>query len=142
MAIDMGILNAHSKHSYDTVGLEKLVASAKAQARQSVRQTWSAPPKKSRRLTTTEITDLVAQYNSGATTYQVAKDFGITRDTLRKHLRKNSVPMRRRGLSPDQVKAAADLYEQGFSSNAIAKEFGVSPTTVLRKLREQGMSKD
>lgn len=135
----MELLNSHSKHIFDTGQIDKLIASARKQIEQMTRPALVAPPKKAHRLTTAEITALVAGYQAGETTYALATKFNASRDTIRKHLTANKVKMRRRGLSPSQVTKAVDLYNEAWSSNAIATQFDVSPTTVLRRLRELGV---
>lgn len=115
--------------------MEQLLVDLKTQEG-SVRPPTSPTPKKAHRLSEQQISDLIAGYRAGATTYALADTFSTTRDTVRKHLRASQTKMRRRGLSPNQSEKVAALYQDGWSSNAIATKFEVSPTTVLRRLRD------
>jgi DNA-directed RNA polymerase specialized sigma24 family protein len=63
-----------------------------------------------RRLRPQEVAELVAAYETGATTRELADRFGIHRNTVSTHLERADVPTRtRRGLSPGDVDEAARL---------------------------------
>ena len=82
---------------------------------------------------------LIADYRSGATVYELGDRFGIERRTVSTILHRNGVPMRRRGLSPEQVDDAIHLYNLGWSLARVGEHLDVAHTTVLTKLREHGI---
>lgn len=61
-------------------------------------------------LTDTEIDELVAAYEAGATPRGLVKQFHIRRVTVAAHLARRGVPIRRAGLDSAQTKEAARLY--------------------------------
>jgi DNA-directed RNA polymerase specialized sigma24 family protein len=83
---------------------------------------------------------LVAGYQPGRTTKDLAAEFGINRRTVPVHLRRAGVPIRRGGLDHDQVAEAVGLYEAGWSSGRLAERFDVSADSVLKSLRRAAVS--
>ncbi|WP_197288140.1 helix-turn-helix domain-containing protein [Nocardia sp. NRRL S-836] len=96
-------------------------------------------PGRARQLGTEQVEQLIADYRSGATVYELGDRFGIERRTVSNILHRYGVPMRRRGLSPDQVDDAVHLYNLGWSLARVGDHLGVNHTTVLNKLRERGI---
>ncbi|WP_091675194.1 helix-turn-helix domain containing protein [Amycolatopsis marina] len=96
-------------------------------------------PRRARQLDTDQIQQLIADYHSGATVYELGDRFGIERRTVSNILHRHGVPMRRRGLSPEQVDDAIHLYNLGWSLARVGDHLGVNHTTVLNKLRERGI---
>jgi hypothetical protein len=97
-------------------------------------------PRRARQLRADQIEQLIADYQSGATVYELGDRFGIERRTVSNILHRHDVPMRRRGLSPDQVDHAIHLYNLGWSLARVGEHLGVNHTTVLNKLRERGIA--
>jgi hypothetical protein len=94
-----------------------------------------------RRLTRTEIDQIIAKYQSGASTNQLKDEHHLGKDTISALLRANGVAMRRQGLTPEQAWEAAGLYRAGRSLKWIGQYFGgISPTTIARALRNQGVT--
>ena len=96
-------------------------------------------PHRARQLRTEQIEQLIADYQSGATVYELGDRFAIERRTVSNILHRHGVPMRRRGLSPDQVDDAIHLYNLGWSLARVGDHLGVNHTTVPTKLRERGI---
>ncbi|GLZ30917.1 hypothetical protein Lesp02_31060 [Lentzea sp. NBRC 105346] len=96
-------------------------------------------PRRARQLGADQIEQLIADYQSGATVYQLGDRFSIERRTVSNILHRHGVPMRRRGLSPDQIDDAIHLYNLGWSLGRVGQHLGVAHTTVLAKLRERGI---
>ena len=94
-------------------------------------------PGRARQLGTEQVEQLIADYQSGATVYELGDRFGIERRTVSTILHRHGVPMRRRGLSPDQVETAIRLYNLGWSLSRVGDHLGVAHTTVLSALRER-----
>ena len=96
-------------------------------------------PRRARQLGSDQVEQLIADYQAGATVYQLGDRFGIERRTVSYILHRNGVPMRRRGLSPDQIDDAIHLYKLGWSLARVGDHLGVNHATVLNKLRERGI---
>lgn len=96
-------------------------------------------PRRARQLDAEQVEQLIADYQSGVTVYELGDRFGIERRTVSSILHRHGVPMRRRGLSPDQVDDAIHLYNLGWSLARVGQHLDVDHTTVLNKLRERGI---
>ncbi len=83
---------------------------------------------------------MVEEYQQGTGTIQLAKLYGISRETLRATLRRAGLPQHERGLSAEQVDQAVQLYAAGESLARIGKRFDVDAHTVGRRLRENGVA--
>jgi DNA-binding transcriptional ArsR family regulator len=92
----------------------------------------ASPPSAPRplgRLTDDQIQTLVDRYRQGATTNELAREFGIHRRTVSAHLHRSGTTMRRQGLDDTAVVEAARLYEGGWSLTRIGNRLGVDPKT-------------
>jgi len=81
------------------------------------------------------VASLVEEYKAGATVYELAERFKITRQTASKHLHRQDVLMRRQGLDAQQIDEAAKLYGQDWSVARIGGQLGFNGGTVWRALR-------
>jgi hypothetical protein len=81
----------------------------------SRRRSSGTLPRRARQLGPEQVEQLIADYRSGATVYELGDRFGIERRTVSTILHRHGVPMRRRGLSPEQVDDAIHLYNLGWS---------------------------
>ena len=91
-------------------------------------------------LTDTEVDELVAAYEAGATLQGLAKQFHIRRLTAAAHLARRSVPVRRAGLDSAQTKKAARLYQACWTLVQLGHRFDVDAQTVRRTIARQGVS--
>jgi transposase-like protein len=83
-----------------------------------------------RKLSPVERTQLVEQYQSGKSTYELARQFGTDRHTIARHLRHEGIELRpQRKMTPQRIQRARQLHTAGSSLATIAKQLGVSPTT-------------
>ncbi|WP_229686734.1 helix-turn-helix domain containing protein [Longimycelium tulufanense] len=96
-------------------------------------------PRRARQLRADQVEQLIADYQAGATVYELGDRFGIERRTVSNILHRHGIPLRRRGLTPDQVDDAIHLYKLGWSLARVGDHLGVNHTTVLNKLRERGI---
>ncbi|MGW0056504.1 helix-turn-helix domain-containing protein [Nocardia nova] len=104
------------------------------------RDLTSASPRRLRRLNDAERAALAQDYTSRMTVYELAAKYGISRDTVSKHLHRMGVAMRRTGLTEEQIEEAVRLYiEQRWSLERIAGTLDVDHGTVWRRLRERGV---
>jgi hypothetical protein len=89
-----------------------------------------------RRLSDTEIGDLVTQYEGGSTTEALAHEFGVHRTTVMTHLQRIGVRRRSpRKLTDQMVIDAAHCYASGKTLAEIAATFDIAPSTLTRELR-------
>jgi DNA-binding NarL/FixJ family response regulator len=89
-----------------------------------------------------EVAELVAGYRCGRTSYELAAEFKIARQTVSEHLHRHGVPMRRQGLTEAQVAEAIRLRKQGLTLKAISDHFEVCIDTVRDRLRRMGVATD
>ena len=92
-----------------------------------------------KRLDVDEIEQLIAEYKTGSTVYQLAAKFGCHRTTVSECLKTHGVRMRLTRLTEKQIDEAVRLYESGFSSVNVGLRVGASPRTVVDRLRERGV---
>jgi transposase len=83
-----------------------------------------------------EVDELVAAYQAGSSVYQLAKQYGIHRGTVGKHLRSCGIDTTAPALTDEQAREASQLYADGWSCKKIAKHFGVCAETVRERLHE------
>ena len=95
----------------------------------------SNPPQ--RRLSPTQIDDLVEAYRAGATMTQLAADFGIHRTTVAGHLDRHDVPRHHEQTTWDDItlRRAADLYATGPSLAEVADRYDIDAQTVANRFR-------
>lgn len=96
-------------------------------------------PRRARQLDDEQVQQLIQEYQAGATVYVLAAQFGISRQTVSRHLHRHEVPMRMQGLSPEQIDNAVQLYEAGWSLARIGRRMRVDAGTVHARLRERGV---
>jgi transposase len=83
---------------------------------------------------------VVADYRTGATVYELGNRFGIDRKTVSRILKHHNIPMRRTGLLPHQVDQAVHLHERGWSTAQIADQLDTTQRTIQRRLAERGIT--
>ena len=93
-----------------------------------------------RRLPPALVEQLCSRYTKGSGVVQLARDYGVHRDTVNRHLRASGVQLRStRALTDEQEDQICDRYSVGESCAAIAGGFGVDPETLANALRRRGM---
>jgi DNA-binding CsgD family transcriptional regulator len=93
-----------------------------------------------RKLSPTEVSQLIDLYNGGLSTYKLARQFGTNRHTITDHLRRGGVTLRsRQKLTPELEEQAKQLYADGHSLAAIGKQVGLTPTAVGNALKRAGV---
>ena len=95
-----------------------------------------------RRLSPTQIDQLVSLYSQGATTDALAGKYGLHRTTVMTYLERSGVARRghARKMTDDAVAVAARRYELGRSLAAVASGFGIHQRTLARELRAAGVT--
>lgn len=69
------------------------------------------PPQ--RRITPELLAELVDGYRASRTTYELARQHGLNRNTVAAHLRRAGVTIRMDGMTADQIEFAANCYQAG-----------------------------
>jgi lambda repressor-like predicted transcriptional regulator len=100
----------------------------------------SNPPQ--RRLSPTDIGDLIAAYQAGASIRELAADFGVHRTTVAAHLDLNRI---RRlyaltAWADDTLREAAELYKTGSSLADVAARYGIDPKIVASRFKRAGVT--
>jgi DNA-binding NarL/FixJ family response regulator len=95
--------------------------------------------KRIRKLSSVELDQLVHAYLKGATVYELAKQFGVHRATVGKHLRSRGIDTTPRAISLKDEKSVVELYEKGWSTERIAFKFNTSARSVRARLLSNGV---
>ena len=100
----------------------------------------SIPPQ--RRLSPTDIDDLIEADQAGATINQLADEFGIHRTPVTGHLDPHGVPRDSEHTACDDrtLKEAAELYAAGRSLAEVGEQFGIDAQTVANRIRRAGVA--
>lgn len=92
-------------------------------------------------LTEAQKVDVVSRYDAGATSRQLAQEFGTTPQTIMDWVRAHGGtprPIGRPRLAPETRREIACLYVAGGTSTALAGKYGVSVSAVIAYVREHG----
>lgn len=93
-----------------------------------------------RRLGKQQVMELVERYEAGTSVVDLARDYGVHRQTVVRHLKKSGVEVRvQLKMTPERMKRATELYEEGWTTAKIGDEFGVDGSTVAYALRRAGV---
>lgn len=108
-------------------------------------KTPSRPPRKPlparvRKLLASEVAEMIDRYQQGATVGELAKQYGIDRETVRRAVRSAGLPAHPRGLTAEQIDEAVRLYVAGQSLARIGDRYGATASTVRRRLIERGVT--
>jgi hypothetical protein len=94
-----------------------------------------------RRMTRSEVDNVVDLYATGINARQLAATFGINRATALQHLQRRDVPSRAtvRKLTDELLAAAARRYRAGEPMAELCSDLGINPTTLRRELTKTGI---
>jgi len=92
-----------------------------------------------RRLSKAQALLMAKRYQAGATVYQLAKEFGISRHTVSARLKKAGITMRQQSPGDKLIDLMVRLYESGLSLAMVGNRVGASPGTVRRYLLIHGV---
>ncbi|GAA5124111.1 hypothetical protein GCM10025762_48630 [Haloechinothrix salitolerans] len=98
----------------------------------------ATPCKLARQLRTTDVDQLVAIYQSGASIRKLAKQFGLHTQTVSRHLRSRGIDTNPAAMTAAKLQTAALLYKQGWSLRQLAAKYDADDETIRRLLRQQG----
>ena len=93
-----------------------------------------------KRLTEREIAEIIVKYNSGTSTYDLAKEYGCHRRTISDHLKKQGIKvtnqlMERKGV----VELVMQMYSEYIKPADIAKAIGINVDSVRKILKENNV---
>ena len=130
------LLGRYSKQDI-TSRLQRLLAGS-ASDRPPARPTRSV--RRLRRLTESEVDELVERYQNGCSMHTLARDFEIHRTTVSAQLKARGVWKPPTRLTAEQTTQFVRLYKEGQSLARLAERFTVSQSTVSRILKEAGVT--
>lgn len=126
----MDLLHAYSKHYRGGAPTDLALEAAQSRrVRRVATQGGTA-----RHLRASEIDNLVARYQDVRNVAEVARQFGVTRQTVGAHLALRGIETVRR-MSEADITTAVALYGEGRSAATIGRRLGFDPQTVLNGLR-------
>ena len=92
-----------------------------------------------RKLNKVELDQLVTGYQSGATVYELAEQFGVHRNTVSASLKRQGEGLRYQPLSPTQVTDAIQFYHGGLSLLKVGARVGCGAECVRQALMKAGV---
>lgn len=97
------------------------------------------PRRVSHRLSREVVNQLCADYQAGATQRELARTYGISKQSVAKLLQERGVPARPRGLSSEQLEQATQLYLAGKSVVQVGQAMNQPPNTIYDALKRTGV---
>ena len=92
-----------------------------------------------RQMRAIEIDRIVERYRVVRNIRQVAREFGVSRTTVARHLTDRGIDTSR-GMSAAEISEAVRLYSQGLSSGQIGRNLGFDNHTILNAVRGAGLN--
>jgi hypothetical protein len=86
------------------------------------------------RLSAIQVGRLAERYQSGATVYDLAAEFGIRRDTVAQRLKKAGVTLQPQSPTSTDVDEMARLYATGLPLAAVGRRLGFDAETIRQHL--------
>ncbi|WP_307198327.1 hypothetical protein [Nocardioides zeae] len=86
-----------------------------------------------------QVARLVDSYQSGATVYELAAQFGIDRRTVSAHLKRQGIATRFQSPTEQDIDQMIRLYRTGLSMAAVGRQLGFAPRTVQRHIKARGV---
>lgn len=87
-------------------------------------------------LSEAEIRAIIQKYKAGASTYQLAEEFGCHRRTIANNLRKQGIEV---SIEKINLEEAIKLYELGWTTKQLAERYHMSDNAVSRRLKANGV---
>lgn len=116
--------------------VEALVAQAGAEDAATVR----LAVKENRKLSATEVAELLAAYEAGESQKELARRFGMHEQTVRAQLKRQGARLRPKSRIGEVAEARIrELYVLGWSGPRIGRELGLTDSTVYRALKRMGV---
>ena len=122
--------------------MSKRLAMLLANPRERPAEPLSSRPhihKLAQRLTDEEVDALQDAYRDGASLAELQQQFGLSRGSVQRILRKADVRRRRKSLTDTDVELLVERYEANLTIREIAEEKGLAKTTVQNALAKAGV---
>ena len=133
----MRLLQTYSKHCIATKTLTAV--RIQAESEQRAPGVENQIPGSARQLRPSEVDQLVELYKTTQNIRLVADEFGLYRATVREHLKRRNIPVRKVvSMNTLEIAEAVRLYEAGDSTVTIGGKLGFSNHTILKALRAKG----
>ena len=87
-------------------------------------------------LSQAEIQAVIQKYEAGASTYELADEFGCHRSTISAVLKRNGIVVTKRKVD---IAVAIQMYESGKTTTEIAKYFDTNGSVISKTLRQNGV---
>jgi DNA-directed RNA polymerase specialized sigma24 family protein len=108
----------------------EVITSSNYQLLGSIRQ-------RQRRLTGAQVVEMAAKYQTGATVYELAAEFGCHRATVASRLKKAGIVMRFQSPGAEDIESMVSLYKDGSSFQEIGEQLRFCANTVRSCLRDR-----
>jgi hypothetical protein len=95
--------------------------------------------KRQTRLSPEAVSQLITDYQSGKTIYQLATVYRVHRHTVSSHLQSAGIKIRGHSLTQDQAAEAIRLYLDGWSLAKVGKHFNREHTVIRDVLQRAGI---
>jgi len=96
--------------------------------------------RENRKLSPSEVAELVDAYRRGTEIRKLARQYGVHRHTVDRHLERADVAKRPVvKMTPAVAARARELYEEGRSTQRIGRQIGVSASTAHKALKREGV---
>jgi hypothetical protein len=136
------LLRRYSRYDNLRKPLRKILdaaGSASRKLRPAAKNGSGTVHKLDQRLEPVVVAKLIAEYEAGTSTTQLAALFELSKGAVLTLLHEAGVPMRRRPLTDQELADARQLYESGLSLVAVGERIGRHHTTVHLSLRRAGV---
>lgn len=97
-------------------------------------------PRTVRLLRAAEVDALVGRYEAGATVYQLAAEFRISRGTVSNHLHARGIRLRLTPMTKSETQTAIALYREGLTMAEVADQVGRSASLISLTVKRAGMT--
>jgi len=138
------LVRRYSKHDGTWSDLERLLKVLdRPRARAKPAEAMAPPPpryKLDQRLDAETIAQLVADYEAGASSIQLGREYGMSKTSVLRLLHEAGATIRRQGLTPEQIEQAISLYAGGLSLVQVGAELNADRTTIWLALKASGMT--
>ena len=84
------------------------------------------------------VEEIISEYESGLSTYQLAEKYGVSSFTIRERLRENGVKIRPKKINLPMEEIISE-YESGLSVLKLADKYGVNHSVIYKRLEENGV---
>lgn len=126
--------------SVATEAVERLLAQARGARHGRERARDRAAWRLGRRLGDAVVAEIVAKYEAGTHTTDLAAEYGVSKSGVVDLLRQRGIRLRYRTMTPREVESAVAAYSRGMSLSQLAAESPFSQETIRKALIRAGVA--